>query len=184
MDKEDKPGPDNELIMRFPIDPNINCLIMVNGGSVLVEDMSLSFNFLPRVFSGTIPGIIVNEGASIEVVNCDIKGNKNYKTIGMILKYCDAIISNTKIHNHKLAGILMLTSPGNKIHITSSKISGNEDMGIQALGPEAAPVIDSNKIEGNKEGVGISVGVANKAKVIILLVGSEENNIPFLVPRF
>eukprot|EP01017_Pseudomicrothorax_dubius_P037831 TRINITY_DN5597_c0_g1_i1.p1 TRINITY_DN5597_c0_g1~~TRINITY_DN5597_c0_g1_i1.p1 ORF type:complete len:544 (+),score=130.28 TRINITY_DN5597_c0_g1_i1:50-1681(+) len=160
----EKVTPDNELIMRFPTDPNINCLIMVNSGKVIMEDMILSFNFLPRVFNGIIPAMIVNDGCEASLKKCEIKGNKNYSTIGIILKNCDAKITECKIHNCRLGGILMLLTKNNQVNISSSKILFNDMLGIQCLGAEAAPAIESCKIE-NNNGPGISVGISNQATI-------------------
>jgi F-box protein 11 len=35
-------NPENELINKFPIDPNMNCIVLLNGGRLFIEDTMLS----------------------------------------------------------------------------------------------------------------------------------------------
>ena len=35
-------NPENELVNKFPIDPQMNCIILLNGGKLFIEDALLS----------------------------------------------------------------------------------------------------------------------------------------------
>jgi len=50
---------------------------------------------------------VVNEGTEIIVNRCEIKGNKNHETIGAMIKKADALIKDSKIHNHIKGGVLI-----------------------------------------------------------------------------
>ena len=39
-------NPENELINKFPIDSSMNCIILLNGGKLFLEDALLSLKFL------------------------------------------------------------------------------------------------------------------------------------------
>lgn len=43
-------NPENELINKFPIDPQMNCIILLNGGKLFIEDALLSLKFLIKLF--------------------------------------------------------------------------------------------------------------------------------------
>lgn len=38
-------NPENELVNKFPIDPQMNCIILLNGGKLFIEDALLSLKF-------------------------------------------------------------------------------------------------------------------------------------------
>lgn len=99
-------NPENEYINKVPIDINMNCIILLNGGKLFIEDALLSLNFIVKSHKNIIPALVVNEGTEIILNRCEIKGNKNHETIGAIIKKSDALIKDCKIHNHIVGGIL------------------------------------------------------------------------------
>ncbi len=38
--------PDNELVNKFEIEPNMNCIILLNSGKLVLEDCLLSLKYL------------------------------------------------------------------------------------------------------------------------------------------
>lgn len=53
---------------------------------------------------------------------CEIKGNKEKETAGIILFKSDAIIKDSKIHNLKMGAIHVFGDESNIIKITNNKI--------------------------------------------------------------
>ena len=95
-----KNNPENELINQFPITPEMNCLFLINGGTVIIEDCLLSLSFIINNCNNILPAVIVNQGAELIINKVEIKGNKSHETIGVIVKKGDATIKECKIHDH------------------------------------------------------------------------------------
>lgn len=134
---------DRELVLQFPMEPYVNCLMLIQSGRVYVEDVIFSFNFLSRGFSGICPAILADEDADIVIKKCTIIGNKNYHTIGMLLYGCDAKIMECKIMNNHLGGIHIFSTERNHVTIINNKLLFNDLCGINAIGPDAAPSIEA-----------------------------------------
>lgn len=99
------------------------------------------------MFKSVLPAIVVDSSNSEIVMNrCEIKGNKDKETIGVIIKKADAIIKDCKIHNLKLGGIHAWAEESNKIKILNSKIIHNH-YGIVCVGTDSSIYIEGNKIE-------------------------------------
>ena len=80
---------------------------------------------------------MVNEGTDIVVNRCEIKGNKNHETVGILAnKPSLAVIKDSKIHNHKMGGILVWGSEEHNIKIMNSRILFNTNCGIHCVGEE------------------------------------------------
>ncbi|CAK85226.1 unnamed protein product (macronuclear) [Paramecium tetraurelia] len=162
-------NPDEEFVNKVPIDTGMNCVVLLNGGKLFMEDCLIALNFIVKSFKGILPGIAINNGAEALFIRCEIKGtsskNQDAKTIGILLRLGDLIIKDSKVHNHTYGGILIQQAITNKsVRIMNSKIIQNKKVGIHVVGADAIPQIELCRIE-NNEGPGIKVGIGNKAKI-------------------
>ncbi|CAD8139625.1 unnamed protein product [Paramecium pentaurelia] len=162
-------NPDEEFVSKVPIETNMNCVVLLNGGKLFMEECFIALNFIVKSFKGILPGIAINNGAEAQLNRCEIKGtsskSQDAKTIGIFIKLGDLIVKDCKVHNHTYGGILVQQSPTNKIvRIVGSKILQNKKVGIHVVGADAVPQIEQCRIE-NNEGPGIKVGIGNKAKI-------------------
>jgi len=142
----------------------MNCIIFVKSGKLYLEDALLSLNFIVKSHKNVIPALVVNEGSEITMNRTEIKGNKHHETIGIIIKWADALIKDCKIHNHMKGGILIQSHFQNNIKIINTKVSFNTKVGIHCIGEDAVCQLEYNKIE-NNIGPGIKIGISNKANI-------------------
>lgn len=68
--------PVENLMYQFQFDINMNCIILLWGGKLFLEDCTLSLNFLLTTFLQLMPAIALNSKCDIVVNRCEIKGNK------------------------------------------------------------------------------------------------------------
>jgi len=161
----DTKDPYQELVNKFEIDANMNVIILLNGGKLYLEDCMLSLNFIVKTHVNILPALVINEGAEAILNKCEIKGNKNHLTIGILSRNADLVVKETKVHNHKAGGILVQAKEENTVRIANSKIVFNDIVGVHFVGEDSSPSLGNNRIE-NNNGPGIKIGIANKAKVI------------------
>lgn len=88
----------------------MNTIIYLNGGKLYMEESLLSLSFIVKSHKNILPALICNEGTELVLSKCEIKGNKNHETIGIMIKKADALIKDCKIHNHLMGGILTWTT--------------------------------------------------------------------------
>lgn len=158
--------PDNELVNKFPIDKYMNAIILLNGGKLAIEETLLSLSFIVKAIKFPLPALVCNEGTELVMSKCTIKGNKNYDTIGVLIKKADVIIKDCKIHSHLMGGILLWSTKNHTVKIINNTIIFNGKVGIHCVGEDGMPSIENNIIE-NNNGSGIKIGLANKAKIIL-----------------
>lgn len=75
-------SPENELINKYPFDPNMNSIIFLNGGKLFMEESLLSLSFIVKAYKNILPALVCNEGTEIVLNRVEVKGNKNHETIG------------------------------------------------------------------------------------------------------
>ena len=89
----------------------MNCVILLNGGKLFMEDCLISLNFIVKSFRGILPAIVINEKAEAIINRCEVKGtsskNQDAKTIGILVKMGDLLIKDSKVHNQTNGGILI-----------------------------------------------------------------------------
>lgn len=161
----DTKDPYQELVNKFEIDQNLNSIILLNGGKLYLEDCMLSLNFIVKTHVAILPALVVNEGAEAIVNKCEIKGNKNHLTVGIMCRNGNLVLKETKIHNHKAGGVLIQAKEHNIIKIANCKIVFNDIVGVHLVGEDSSPNLENNRIE-NNNGPGIKVGIATKAKIV------------------
>ncbi|KRX05550.1 Pectin lyase fold/virulence factor [Pseudocohnilembus persalinus] len=157
--------PENELINKFPIDQEMNCILLVQGGGIVhLEECLLSLNFIVNNYKNILPAIVIDKGCTFSMNRVEITGNKHHETIGVIVKQANCSISESKIHRHLMGGILVWALPKNNVKILNSKVIFNKKVGIHVIGNDSNPLIEGNKIEHN-QGSGIKIGIANKTLI-------------------
>lgn len=117
--------PESELVNKFIINEKMDTIILVQGGTLILEESLLSLNFVVNNYVGTIPGIVIDEGSSLQMSQVEIKGNKTVETVGIIIKKGNAVIKESKIQGNIMGGIAIWGLVENKISIQSSRIIFN-----------------------------------------------------------
>jgi len=69
-----------------------------------------------------MPSVVVNEGGEFIMNKCELKGHKSHETIGVLVKKGDAMIKDSRIHNHILGGIHAWITNKNNLKIMTNKI--------------------------------------------------------------
>ena len=80
-------SPENELINKYPFDPNMNSIIFLNGGKLFMEESLLSLSFIVKAYKNILPALVCNEGTEIVLNRVEVKGNKNHETIGIFISW-------------------------------------------------------------------------------------------------
>lgn len=83
----------------------------------------------------------------------------------MIIQNGDALIKDSKIHNHRSGGIYIKSKPSNLIKIVNTKVFLNDIIGILCQGIDSVVFLEGNKIEKNN-GPGIRIGISNKTSIM------------------
>lgn len=158
-------NPENELINKYPIDQDMNTIIFLAGGKLILQDSLLSLSFIVKSFKNILPALVCIPGSDLVMQRCEVKGNQNHETIGLMIRMANANISDCRIHNNLMGGVLVWTKENNRVKISHSKILFNSKAGIHCVGHRGTTLIHNNRIESNS-GSGIKVGIANKATII------------------
>ena len=96
------------------------------------------------------------------ICQCELIGNDKYSTTGVLAKYCDLIIKDTKIHNNSLGGIHYIANDKYSFRMMKCRILKNGKAGITLTGDGSSPILEDNIIDNNK-GPGVKIGITNVA---------------------
>ena len=103
-------SPDEEFT-RIQTQSLSNCVVLLRGGKLFMEDCLLALNFIIKNFKGILPAVVVGENTEAIINRCEIKGtsskNQDAKTIGILVKLGDLLIKDSKVHNQTHGGILV-----------------------------------------------------------------------------
>ncbi|KAL4501682.1 hypothetical protein ABPG72_018733 [Tetrahymena utriculariae] len=157
--------PEKELCDVYNINQYVHSIVTVYSGKIFIEDSLLSLNFIAYTFKQILPAILVSENGELILNRTEIKGHKNQDTIGILIQNGDALIKDSKIHNHKSGGIYIKSKPTNHVKIINTKIVQNEIIGVLCQGIDSQVLLEGNKIEKNG-GPGIRIGISNKSCII------------------
>ena len=75
-------NPFDELINIFPIMQQMSCGVLVQSGELQLCKCSVTLAFINKNNKLLIPGVVANEGSTLKMTDCSIKGNLNHDTIG------------------------------------------------------------------------------------------------------
>jgi parallel beta-helix repeat protein len=112
-----------------------------------------------------IPAVVLTQNTETIMNKCEIIGNKKYYTTGLLAKYCDLIIKESKIHNNSLGGLHYLSNKRYTFRMIKCRILYNGKAGVTLTGNSSSPILEDNIIDNNL-GPGIKIGISNSANII------------------
>jgi len=77
-----------------------------------------------------IPAVCITEKGECIINRTEIKGNKINETMGILCKYGDIVVKDSKIHSHLAGGIHILSNKNNTVKIANSRIINNKHVGM------------------------------------------------------
>lgn len=93
------------------------------------------------------------------MLDCELKGYKACFTAGCYFKMANVTMALCRIHNHRLAGMVVEGKPGAKVNIMSSTVTQNNVVGIYVLGSDSHAKIKKNEVaETNGPAIFCSIG--------------------------
>jgi F-box protein 11 len=57
--------PESELVNKININKDMDTIILVQGGTLILEESLLSLNFVVNNYVGTIPAVVIDEGSEL-----------------------------------------------------------------------------------------------------------------------
>ena len=88
----DKTTPMQEFVVKLIVDETDTCCLYLKSGKVFLDDTVFSGCYISQSNPVTIPLLVLSEGSDTIMNRCQLVGNKNYCTTGILAKYCDLII--------------------------------------------------------------------------------------------
>lgn len=122
-------------------------IISVVSGMVMVINCQLTLAFLSTSTNLIIPAIYI-ENSVMFIESSQIKGNREFLTIGILAYNSNVKSVNCIISNHRSGGILSHISESNTLNINKNKFSDNTGSGIFIKGTGQV-LIQDNLIEKN-----------------------------------
>ena len=141
------------------ITPSTNCALLVIGGTVTAEDCQVT---LGSIKSPMVAFIV--QDSQLNLSHCEIKGNEEIGSIGLLCKNSVINMHSCKVFRHKNGGIIIDNKPNHSVLISECAVINNSEFGILCKNQDAAAVIQHNKIMQN-EGPGIMIIDGNVSKI-------------------
>ena len=69
-------SPDEEFT-RIAVQNISNCVVLLKGGKLFMEDCLIALNFIIKNFKGILPAVVVNENTEAIINRCEIKGTSS-----------------------------------------------------------------------------------------------------------
>lgn len=127
----------------------VDSIIYVKSGGIILRNCLLSLSFVMKCNQDVIPLILINEGTSNMIANCQLKGNNNFPTMGIVVKKANCIIKETEVSDFSKGGILMWLEDPNSSKIFTSKVENCKQVGIQIIGSCQSPLIEYCTVQNN-----------------------------------
>lgn len=153
-----------KFLKQFDINKDMDCVVMVLGGDVILKNCMLSLKSLPENIKSSVPVLVSMSGSRLNVVSSEFRGNEAIMTAGAIIMHTDLLISDCKFHNFKAGGLFFSGTNDTNIKISDTSVSRCGIVGIYSQGRDCLPLLLRLKID-NIDGPGIKVYKANRAKI-------------------
>jgi F-box protein 11 len=153
-----------KYLKQFEIWKDMDCGIMVLGGSIIMRNCLVSLKSLPENIKSMIPALVVMPTSKINIVTTEFRGNESIMTAGIISMNADVLISNSKFHNFKAGAIFVLGASDTNIKVSDSEIAKCGIVGIYSQGSDCKPLFLRMKIS-YIEGPAVRIYKANRAKI-------------------
>jgi len=95
----DKCNSMEEFCVKLQFEPVDTCLLYLKNGKLFLDDMTFHLGYISQLCPTIVPAVVLTQNTETIMSKCEIIGNKKYATTGLIAKYCDLIIRESKIHN-------------------------------------------------------------------------------------
>lgn len=78
--------PNAKAIREFEIDKDMDCLLMVVSGGVILRDCMLTLNSLPKQLKSKYPCIVTMPKTFINMTSCEVRGSlQNFNTAAIFI---------------------------------------------------------------------------------------------------
>lgn len=71
-------NPENELINKYPMDREMNTIVYVESGQMVLKDCLLSLSFIVKSHKNILPALVCVDHTQLILDNCEIKGNQQH----------------------------------------------------------------------------------------------------------
>jgi hypothetical protein len=157
-----KPGA--QAIREFEIDENMDCLLMVKSGGVILRDCQLSLNSLPKRLRSKYPCIVTMPKTFLNMTSCEIIGNVLNFNAAAIFINSHIFISDCTFKDFRAGCIFTLGKPHSMMQIQDSTITNCHVVGVYSQGQGASQQLTRLKMS-SIQGAGIFVAKGNQAKI-------------------
>ena len=99
-----------------------NIVVWVKSGTLILESSLLSLSFIVKSCNAVVPAVFVNKQAKILMNMCEVRGNVDHETIGVISKEGIVELNGCRFSNHKNGAILLWGTSNNNSKITHTSI--------------------------------------------------------------
>ena len=84
------------------IDPNMNTIVLVEHGSVLIRDCLFTLRSLPKDLTRKVPCLVALPKTHISIINCEFVGCSGNLTAGLVLvNAASAVISSCRFQRFR-----------------------------------------------------------------------------------
>lgn len=110
-----KPGA--QAIREFEIEENMDCLLMVKSGGVILRDCLLTMNSLPKRLRCKYPCIVTMPKTFINMTSCEVRGNMQNFNAAAIFINSHIFISDCTFSDFRAGCIFSLGKPHSMVCI-------------------------------------------------------------------
>lgn len=139
-----------------------NMIVWVKSGTLMLESSLLSLSFIVKSCNNVVPAVFVNKQAKIVMSMCEVRGNADHETVGIISKEGIVELNGCRFNQHKNGAILLWGTANNNSRIIHTNIE-QSDIGIHIMGEENNTVVKRTII--TKCRLGIKIGLAAMCEI-------------------
>ena len=70
-------SPEEDFVSKVPVEQAMNCVVLLFGGKLIMEDCLIALNFIVKSFRGILPAVVINENSEAILNRCEIKGTSS-----------------------------------------------------------------------------------------------------------
>lgn len=98
-----------KCISEFEIEKNMNTIVLVKRGGLILRGCLLSLRSLPKNLKPKIPCFVALPNSRVNLVNCEFMGNDSNWTAGCIFLNSDVVMSSCKFTNFKAGAVFSVS---------------------------------------------------------------------------
>lgn len=139
-----------------------NMILFVKRGRISMESCLLSLAYIVKSCKNLIPAVYIERDAELSMSACEVKGNEEHATVGVLNKLGKVECKSCRVMNHKLGGIIVWSVANSTSRIMSSLIE-DCNVGVHLVGEENSTLVIQNTV--TKCEIGIKLGIGSKAEL-------------------